>query len=71
MKTEISDTYATQREISFSRNPASSLKAGAYKFWINATEDLDGTKKNVRYQCEITRNGELVELTREPGRWNI
>lgn len=70
-KTEISDTYAIESEIRFSRNPASSLSAGAYKFWINATEELDGTKSNVRYQCEITRNGELVGLTRESGRWNI
>jgi len=70
-KNEISDTYASEREIRFSRNTANSLKAGAYKFWMNATEDDNGVISSVRYQCEITRNGELVGLTREAGRWNI
>jgi len=70
-KNEISDTYASEREIRFSRNTASSLKAGAYKFWMNATEDDNGVISSVRYQCEITSNGELVGLTREAERWNI
>jgi len=70
-KTEITNTYAGDSEIDFSRNPASSMRGGAYTFWINSTEELDGDKSSVKYLCEITRSGELVSLTREEGRWRI
>lgn len=70
-KQEITATYADDNEIKFGRNPASSVKSGAFKFWINSTEKVNGDKNSVRYLCEITRAGELVALTREDGRWKI
>lgn len=70
-KQEISALYAENKKIKFSKNPASSVKSGAYTFWINSTEKADGDKSSIRYLCEITRSGELVGLTREEGRWKI
>lgn len=70
-KQEITATYSSDNKIKFGRNPASSIKGGAYTFWINSTETADGDKNSIRYLCEITRSGELVGLTREDGRWKI
>lgn len=70
-KQEITQVYANGSGIRFNRNPASSIKGGSYNFWINATEEVAGNKGSMRYQCVITRTGELIELTREPGRWRI
>lgn len=73
-KQEISAQYSAQSDenaIRFSRNPASSLKGDAYKFWINTTEEAAGDKNSIKYLCEITRTGELVGLSREQGRWRI
>jgi hypothetical protein len=68
---EINLAYAGEHRIDFSRKPASSLRGESYTFWINATEEIAGERDSVKYQCEITPTGELVELTREPGRWRI
>lgn len=70
-KQEITAAYSGNNQIKFGRNPASSMKSGAFKFWINSTESTNGDKNSVRYLCEITRAGKLVALTREDGRWKI
>lgn len=70
-KQEISTLYSGEHKIKFDRNPASSLKSGKYRFWINSTEKSADSKSRVRYLCEITRSGELMALTREKGRWKI
>ncbi|MEQ9021827.1 MAG: hypothetical protein RLN82_03595, partial [Pseudomonadales bacterium] len=70
-KQKIHQAYGNSAEIRFRHNPASSIKGSSYTFWINATEEIAGDQSSIKYQCEITRTGELVELTREPGRWRI
>lgn len=70
-KQEITENYAGEADIRFSRNPASSMKSGAYTFWINTTEEANGDKSSIKYTCEIKRTGELVSLVREEGRWRI
>lgn len=70
-KQEIHQAYGNETEIDFRHHPASSIKGSFYTFWINATEEIAGDQSSMKYQCEITRTGELVELTREPGRWRI
>jgi hypothetical protein len=64
-------TAYSGNEIKFKRNPASSLKKGVYRFWINSTEVADGNKNSIRYVCELSRSGELITLLREDGRWKI
>lgn len=66
---EIEAVYASETEMRFKPRPASSYKGGMYRFWINATEISDDGRQSGAYLCEISRAGEVVELSRKDGLW--
>lgn len=68
-RTQIKEVYATNQDIRFMARPASSLSKGTYKFWINATVSDESGRESRRYMCEITREGDLLEILQEDGRW--
>jgi|SaaInlV_100m_DNA_5_1039725.scaffolds.fasta_scaffold01869_12 hypothetical protein len=67
----VKDSGMKDSELNFQRQAASSFRGSNFKYWINANERVGEQRATVRYRCEISRDGELVEVIEEPGRWNI
>jgi hypothetical protein len=69
--TLVSDSRMTDSEIEFQRRSASSFRSSNFTYWINASSKLGEQKGPLRYRCEISRTGEVMEIIEESGRWNI
>lgn len=65
------ETSAGQAQLQFQRQSASSLHGSAFTYWINANSNRGEERGPMRYRCEISRNGEVLEVVKEGGRWNI
>jgi|MEHZ01.5.fsa_nt_MEHZ011451974.1_17 hypothetical protein len=63
--------YAEDVDLSFQREAGTSIRGGHFKYWINASAQINSERSPVRFLCEVTRTGELVELIEEDGRWSI
>lgn len=57
--------------ISFQRESAASFRGSNFTYWINANSMVGGERGPLRYRCEITRTGEVLEIVEESGRWSI
>ena len=64
-------TYASQAELHFQRESAASFRGSSFTYWINASSKFGEQRGPMRYRCEISRSGEVLELIEEGGRWNI
>lgn len=58
-------------ELNFQRQSASSFRGSSFTYWINAYSKIGEERGPLRYRCEISRSGELIEIVEEGGRWNI
>ena len=70
-KFHIESIYAEDADLNFQRQAGTSIRGGHFKYWINASAQIDSDRSSVRFLCEVTRTGELVELIEEEGRWSI
>lgn len=64
-------TYASQAELHFQRESAASFRGSSFTYWINASSRFGEQRGPMRYRCEISRNGEVLEVIEEEGRWKI
>lgn len=64
-------TLSGQSELRFQRQSASSFRGSNFKYWINADTKIGDNSSAIRFRCEISRTGEVIEIIEENGRWNI
>jgi hypothetical protein len=59
------------KEFKFKRNAATRYKAGKFTYWINFSTTEAGNKSTGRAKCIMSKQGELVLLDVESGRWKM
>lgn len=58
-------------EYKVKRKTATSVDKDAFKHWINVVETKAGEKSSIKVLCQTSRTGEVLELTKEAGRWTF
>ena len=53
----------------FRNSPATSTRGGRYTFWINSTLKNEERKYLLRSKCMTSKQGELLLVEIEEGRW--
>lgn len=59
------------KQYTFKRKVATRFKGGQFTHWINSTIAEAGKKATGKVKCIVSREGELVLLDEQPGRWTM
>lgn len=70
-KSAVEAELADGESMKFARKAATSVEAGIFKHWINATQLTNNEKSSVKVLCETSRTGEVVTMQMEEGRWKF